>query len=55
MTKDGHPIHGRNLDEGRGLEKLAADVEVYKDNKMLFKGTFYIGLVGVYTGMTPFK
>jgi len=51
----GRLYHGRNLDFNLApvLRNITLNVDFYKDNKLLYKGTTYAGYVGLLTGMRP--
>ncbi|KAM5271762.1 N-acylethanolamine-hydrolyzing acid amidase [Ctenodactylus gundi] len=53
----GHIYHGRNLDYpfGNILRKLTVDVQFLKDGQAVFRGTTFVGYVGVWTGQSPHK
>ena len=55
QTAQGTIIHGRNLDYGLGnlLRKTLIDVDVYRNNTVLFKMSWFPWYLGINTGMRP--
>lgn len=53
----GHIYHGRNLDYAFGniLRKLTLDVQFLKNGQIAFRGTTFVGYVGLWTGQSPYK
>jgi hypothetical protein len=54
-TTDGTIIHGRNLDYNfqDNIRESTADVEVYKDGKLLYHTIMWTWYMGVHTGFKP--
>eukprot|EP01087_Luapelamoeba_hula_P015950 TRINITY_DN4844_c0_g1_i1.p1 TRINITY_DN4844_c0_g1~~TRINITY_DN4844_c0_g1_i1.p1 ORF type:complete len:360 (-),score=53.98 TRINITY_DN4844_c0_g1_i1:89-1168(-) len=52
---NGTVLHGRNLDFALApaLRQLTIQVEFYRNNSLLYKGTTYVGYVGLLTGLRP--
>lgn len=51
---NGTVFHGRNLDYGiPGLQNITADILFTKGGKLLYRGTTYVGYVGLLTGLRP--
>ncbi|KAJ6657497.1 hypothetical protein lerEdw1_002432 [Lerista edwardsae] len=54
---NGNIYHGRNLDYHFRdvLSKLTIDVNFVKNGKVVYKGTTFLGYVGLWTGQRPYK
>jgi len=51
---NGTVFHGRNLDYGiPGLQNITADILFTKGGSLLYRGTTYVGYVGLLTGVRP--
>ncbi|XP_030046510.1 N-acylethanolamine-hydrolyzing acid amidase [Microcaecilia unicolor] len=57
QDSNGTIYHGRNLDFGFEdyLRNYTIDVEFEKNNEVKYKGTTFIGYVGLWTGQSPHK
>ncbi|XP_063166713.1 N-acylethanolamine-hydrolyzing acid amidase [Candoia aspera] len=55
--KQGNIYHGRNMDYDFGdiLRKITIDVDFIKNGQVKFKGTTFLGYVGLWTGQSPHK
>uniref|UniRef100_A0A8C8VHV7 N-acylethanolamine-hydrolyzing acid amidase n=1 Tax=Pelusios castaneus TaxID=367368 RepID=A0A8C8VHV7_9SAUR len=53
----GNIYHGRNLDYNFGdiLRKITIDVQFTKNGQVAYKGTTFVGYVGLWTGQSPHK
>ncbi|KAM5193575.1 N-acylethanolamine-hydrolyzing acid amidase-like [Mantella aurantiaca] len=56
-TKEGYIYHGRNMDLffGVDLRKIVLDVDFIRNGQIVYTGTTFPGLVGLYTGQSPQK
>ncbi|XP_018409050.1 PREDICTED: N-acylethanolamine-hydrolyzing acid amidase-like [Nanorana parkeri] len=59
-TEEGYIYHGRNMDlyihtDLRKLRKLVIDVDFIRNGQIVYTGTTFPGLVGLYTGQSPHK
>ena len=52
-TASGKILHGRNLDYGGPLRKLAVTVHYQRDGSTVYSGTTFAGYVGLMTGVKP--
>ncbi|XP_066488279.1 N-acylethanolamine-hydrolyzing acid amidase [Tiliqua scincoides] len=57
QDKNGNVYHGRNLDYAFQdiLGKLTLDVDFLRNDKVVFRGTTFLGYVGLWTGQRPYK
>uniref|UniRef100_A0A8C0IQY1 N-acylethanolamine acid amidase n=1 Tax=Chelonoidis abingdonii TaxID=106734 RepID=A0A8C0IQY1_CHEAB len=53
----GNVYHGRNLDYAFGdiLRKITIDVQFMQNGQVAYKGTTFMGYVGLWTGQSPHK
>ncbi|XP_065261547.1 N-acylethanolamine-hydrolyzing acid amidase [Emys orbicularis] len=53
----GNIYHGRNMDYAFGdiLRKITIDVQFMQNGQVAYKGTTFIGYVGLWTGQSPHK
>ncbi|GMH63191.1 hypothetical protein TrRE_jg13040 [Triparma retinervis] len=52
--QDGNIYHGRNLDYGiSGLQNLTANIDFTSSGEVRYRGTEFVGYVGLLTGMKP--
>ncbi|XP_040183540.1 N-acylethanolamine-hydrolyzing acid amidase-like isoform X2 [Rana temporaria] len=56
-TKEGYIYHGRNMDLyfSIDLRKLVLDVDFIRNGQIVYTGTTFTGIVGLYTGQSPHK
>ncbi|XP_073457092.1 N-acylethanolamine-hydrolyzing acid amidase-like isoform X2 [Aquarana catesbeiana] len=56
-TKEGYIYHGRNMDLyfSIDLRKLVMDVDFIRNGQIVYTGTTFTGIVGLYTGQSPHK
>ena len=52
-TKSGKIIHGRNLDYGGPLRKVAVTVHFQRNGMTVYSGTTFAGYVGIMTAVKP--
>ena len=51
---NGDVVHGRNLDYSIiGLQNLTAQIDFMKDGEVIYRGSEFVGYVGLLTGMRP--
>ncbi|CAI5784817.1 N-acylethanolamine-hydrolyzing acid amidase [Podarcis lilfordi] len=57
QDNNGNIYHGRNMDYAFGdiLRKTTIDVEFIKNGQVKFRGTTFLGYVGLWTGQSPHK
>ncbi|XP_034959014.2 N-acylethanolamine-hydrolyzing acid amidase [Zootoca vivipara] len=57
QDNNGNIYHGRNMDYAFGdiLRKTTIDVEFIKNGQVKFRGTTFLGYVGLWTGQSPHR
>ncbi|XP_028658143.1 N-acylethanolamine-hydrolyzing acid amidase-like [Erpetoichthys calabaricus] len=57
QDSNGHIFHGRNLDNtySADFRNLTIEVQFVRRGKVVFQGTTFVGYIGLWNGMKPYK